>query len=224
LAYARITAPISGRVDRVLVTEGNLVSGGTAGAATLLTTIVSVDPLHAYFDIDEATYLAAVRHNRPDAGGASSMPVELGLATDQGTPHRGVLDFVGTRIDHGTGTIRARAVVPNPDGRLVPGLFVRVRLATGDARPAVLIDDQAVGTDQGRNYVLVVGQDNQARYRPVQLGPMADGLRVIDAGLLAGERIVIKGLARPGMTVSPDLVAMQPEARNPAGDATEVRP
>ncbi|ARP79298.1 efflux transporter periplasmic adaptor subunit [Bordetella genomosp. 6] len=224
LAYARITAPISGRVDRVLVTEGNLVSGGTAGAATLLTTIVSVDPLHAYFDIDEATYLAAVRHNRPDAGGASSMPVELGLATDQGTPHRGVLDFVGNRIDRGTGTIRARAVVPNPDGQLVPGLFVRVRLATGDARPAVLIDDQAVGTDQGRNYVLVVGQDNQARYRPVQLGPMADGLRVIDAGLQAGESIIIKGLVRPGMTVTPDLVAMQPEARNPAGDATEVRP
>src|SRR5690606_33008345 len=142
---------------RVLVTEGNLVSGGAAGAATLLTTIVSIDPLHVYFDIDEATYLAAVRGARPDAkANAPAMPVEVGLATDKGFPYKGVLDFVGNRIDRSTGTIRARAVVPNPDGQLAPGLFARIRLSTGAARQTILIDDQAVGADQGRSYVLVV--------------------------------------------------------------------
>jgi len=218
LSYAHITAPISGRVDRVLVTEGNLVSGGAAGAATLLTTIVSIDPIHAYFDIDEATYLNAVRQARPDAGGGeSSLPVDLGLTTDKGFPYRGVLDFVGNRIDRSTGTIRARAVVPNPDGQLAPGLFARARLATGAERLAILVDDQAVGTDQGKNYVLLVDKDNLAQYRAVELGRMADGLRIIDAGLQAGDKIVIKGLVRPGMRVTPDLVPMQPAAVATAG-------
>ncbi|MDE9388661.1 efflux RND transporter periplasmic adaptor subunit, partial [Pseudomonas aeruginosa] len=173
LSYARVTAPIAGRVDRVLVTEGNLVSGGVAGAATLLTTIVSIDPLHVYFDIDEATYLNVVSRSRPaaGAGGKASLPVQVGLTTDKGFPHRGALDFVGNTIDRSTGTIRARAVVPNPDGRMAPGMFARAKLSTGAAREAVLIDDQAVGTDQGRNYVLVVGENNQAQYRPIELGP-----------------------------------------------------
>lgn len=210
LSYARITAPISGRVDRILVTEGNLVSGGVAGAATLLTTIVSIDPVHVYFDIDEATYLNAVRQSRPGSGSDKSpLPVEVALATDKGFPNKGVLDFVGNQIDRGTGTIRARAVVPNPDGQLAPGLFARVRLSTGDERQAILIDDQAVGTDQGKNYVLVVDKDHQVQYRPVELGQMADGLRIIDSGLQAGEKIIIKGLVRPGMTITPRLVPMQ---------------
>ena len=138
LSYARVTAPIAGRVDRVLVTEGNLVSGGVAGAATLLTTIVSIDPLHVYFDIDEATYLNVVSRSRPaaGAGGKASLPVQVGLTTDKGFPHRGALDFVGNTIDRSTGTIRARAVVPNPDGRMAPGMFARVKLSTGAAREA----------------------------------------------------------------------------------------
>lgn len=213
LSYARITAPISGRVDRVLVTEGNLVSGGAVGAATLLTTIVSVDPVHVYFDIDEATYLNALRQSRPDTGGnKSALPVEVGLTTDKGFPYKGTLDFVGNQIDRGTGTIRARAVVPNPDGQLAPGLFARVRLSTGDERQAILIDDQAVGTDQGKNYVLVVGKDNQAQYRPVELGQVVDGLRIINGGLQAGEQVIIKGLVRPGMAVTPHLAPMQQTA------------
>ncbi|WP_338615380.1 efflux RND transporter periplasmic adaptor subunit [Pigmentiphaga sp. CHJ604] len=213
LSYARITAPISGRVDRVLVTEGNLVSGGATGTATLLTTIVSIDPMYVYFDIDEATYLNAVRRARPDAGrGKASLPVEMGLTTDKGFPYKGVLDFVGNRIDRSTGTIRARAVVPNPDGQLAPGLFARVRLSTGDERQTILVNDQAVGTDQGKNYVLVVGKDNQAEYRPVELGQVVDGLRIVNGGLQAGERIIIKGLVRPGMTVTPRLVPMQQAA------------
>ncbi|WP_422346650.1 efflux RND transporter periplasmic adaptor subunit [Stenotrophomonas sp. DR009] len=233
LTYSRITAPISGRVDRVFVTEGNLVSGGATGTASLLTTIVSVDPLHVYFDVDEATYLNAVRHRRPDGtGGRPALSVDVGLSTDKGFPYRGELDFLGNQIDRGTGTIRARAVVPNPDGALLPGAFARVRLSTGAARQAVLVADLAVGTDQGKHYVLVVDKNNQAQYRPVELGPMADGLRVIHGGLQAGEKIVVKGLVRPGMTVAPRPVAMQAstdtsDAHAPSGakaDATEARP
>ncbi|EPE4129432.1 MULTISPECIES: efflux RND transporter periplasmic adaptor subunit [Pseudomonas] len=220
LSFARVTAPIAGRVDRVLVTEGNLVSGGGAGGATLLTTIVSIDPLHVYFDIDEATYLNIVSRSRPGAGGGkASLPVQVGLTTDKGFPHRGALDFVGNTIDRSTGTIRARAVVPNPDGRMAPGLFARAKLSTGAAREAVLIDDQAVGTDQGRNYVLVVGENNQAQYRPIELGPVVDGLRVINGGLQAGEKIVIKGLVRPGMAVTPRMVPMQAPAAPAVGAA-----
>lgn len=217
LSYARITAPISGRVDRVLVTEGNLVSGGAAGAATLLTTIVSIDPVHVYFDIDEATYLNAVRHARPDAGGGKpALSVAVGLTTDRGFPYSGTLDFVANQIDRSTGTIRARAVIPNPDGQLAPGLFARARLATGGERPAILVDDQAVGTDQGKNYVLVVGKDNLAQYRAVELGQMEEGLRVINTGLQGGDRIVIKGLVRPGMAVTPRVVPMQQAAASEA--------
>lgn len=130
---------------------------------------------------------------------------------------RGALDFVGNTIDRSTGTIRARAVVPNPDGRMAPGMFARAKLSTGAAREAVLIDDQAVGTDQGRNYVLVVGENNQAQYRPIELGPVVDGLRVINGGLQAGEKIIIKGLVRPGMAVTPRMVPMQAPAAPAAG-------
>ena len=152
------------------------------------------------------------------------MPVQVGLSTDRNFPYKGVLDFVGNAIDRSTGTIRARAVVPNPDGRLTPGLFARAKLSTASSRQAVLIDDQAVGTDQGRNYVLVVGENNQAQYRPIELGPVVDGLRVINGGLQGGEKIIIKGLVRPGMTVTPRMVPMQGPAAPAAGapDATKT--
>ncbi|MBY4898619.1 efflux RND transporter periplasmic adaptor subunit [Cupriavidus sp. AU9028] len=221
LSFTRVTAPIGGRVDRVLVTEGNLVSGSGAGGATLLTRIVSIDPLHVYFDIDEATYLNILSRARPGADGDNKapLPVQVGLTTDKDFPHKGVLDFVGNTIDRTTGTIRARAVVPNPDGRMAPGLFARARLSTGAPRQAVLIDDQAVGTDQGRNYVLVVDENSHAQYRPIELGPLVDGLRVVNRGLQAGEKVVLKGLVRPGMAVSPRMVPMQAPAALDAGAA-----
>lgn len=207
LSYAQVRAPIAGRVDRVMVTEGNLVSGGNTGAATLLTTIVSVDPMHVYFDIDESTYLGfSGRAAAEDA--KARWPVRVGLANEQGFPHEGLLDFLGNRVDRSTGTVRARAVIPNPQGRLAPGLFARATLATGAAQQAVLIDDQAVGTDQGRNYVLLLGAQNKVEYRPVELGPVVDGLRVVRSGLRPGETIVLKGLVRPGMQVTPQPVAM----------------
>ena len=211
LSYSRVAAPITGRVDRMLVTEGNLVSGGGTGSATLLTTIVSVNPLYAYFDIDEATFLNSVSKARPDAANKveERLPVHVGLATEKGFPHQGTLDFVGNQIDRSTGTVRVRAVIPNEDGKLTPGAFARVQLATGAAHQAILIDDQAIGSDQGRNYVLVVGADNKAQYRPIELGAVVDGLRVVKSGLKAGENIIIKGLVRPGMAVTPRLTPMQ---------------
>ncbi|MGF6177597.1 efflux RND transporter periplasmic adaptor subunit [Ensifer sp. 4252] len=212
LSFTRVTAPIGGRVDRVLVTEGNLVAGGNAGAATLLTTIVSTDPVYVYFDIDEATFLDFVARARPDKSenATQKLPVQVGLMTDAGFPHTGVLDFLGNRVDRGTGTIRARAVVQNPDGRLAPGLFARVNLVTAEPANSVLIDDQAIGIDQGRRYVLALGPENKAEYRPVELGPMIDGLRVVSTGLKPGEKIIIKGLVRPGMQVDPQMISMLP--------------
>ncbi|MCA0279366.1 MAG: efflux RND transporter periplasmic adaptor subunit, partial [Proteobacteria bacterium] len=217
LSYTRVTAPISGRVDRVLVNEGNLVTGA-AGAATLLTTIVSVDPVHVYFDLDEATYLRFRGEGRSDAVGASS-PVAVGLTAESGFPHMGRLDFLGNRVDPTTGTIRARAVLADPEAQLTPGLFARVRLATAAARETVLIDDQAVGTDQGRRYVLVLGAGDTVEYRPVELGAMSEGLRVVEQGLGKGETIIIKGLVRPGMQVTPNRIAM---ASDPALDPAQA--
>lgn len=210
LSYTRVTAPIAGRVDRMLVTQGNLVAGGSAGQPTLLTTIVSVDPAYVYFDIDEATYLEFVEKARPGKPDSSKaqLPVRVGLVTDRGFPHKGKLDFLGNRIDRSTGTIRARAILPNPDGRLAPGLFARVRLVTGEPRETVLIDDQAVGTDQGKRYVLVLGEGNKVVYRPVTLGPVVGGLRTVASGLAAGETVIIKGLVGPGMQVTPRKTAM----------------
>ena len=213
LSFTRVTAPIGGRVDRVLVSEGNLVAGGNAGAATLLTTIVSTDPLYAYFDIDEATYLELVVRARAIESGKVSgkMLVQVGLMTDAGFPHAGEFDFLGNRVDRSTGTIRARAIVKNPDGRLAPGLFARVNLVTAEPVQTVLIDDQAIGIDQGRRYVLVLGTEDKAEYRPVELGPMIDGLRVVSAGLNTGEKIIVKGLVRPGMRVAPQMISMLPD-------------
>ena len=210
LAYTQVTAPISGRVDRALVTKGNLVTGGNAGAATLLTTIVSIDPGHVLFDVDEPAYLDLAARARPDSKGraAVKLPVRISLVTENDFPHEGALDFISNGVDRGTGTARARAVIPNPDGRFAPGLFARVQLVTDTPRATVLINDQAVGTDQGRRYVLVLGAGNKVEYRPVELGPMIDGLRAVAQGLKPGETIIVKGLVRPGMEVSPQLVSM----------------
>ncbi|MBR7654430.1 efflux RND transporter periplasmic adaptor subunit [Brucella oryzae] len=229
LSFTRVTAPIAGRVDRVLVTEGNLVTGGNTGVATLLTTIVSTDPLYVYFDIDEATYLEFAARGRASVTGsdADRLPVQVGLMTDTGHPLAGELDFLGNRVDRGTGTIRARAIVQNSDGRLAPGLFVRVKLVTAEPAQTVLINEQAIGVDQGRRYVLVLGAGNKAEYRPIELGPMIDGLRVVSAGLKSSEKIIIKGLVRPGMEVKPQIVPMlsgqQGEADRAAANVREAR-
>jgi RND family efflux transporter MFP subunit len=199
LEWTVVRAPISGRVSRAAVTPGNLVQAGPP-SATLLTTIVSIDPIYVYFDTDEQAYLKYVRTMR---GRAAKLPVSIGLTNETGFSHKGTLDFVDNQLDPGAGTIRARAVIPNPTGLFLPGLFARVRLEGTDSRAVTLIQDAAIGTDQDRKYVLILKPDSSVEYRPVQTGRLVDGLRVVNTGLAPGESVVINGLmrVRPGMKV-----------------------
>ena len=202
LSYTNITAPISGRIDRVLVTSGNLIAGGNTGNATALTTIVSVNPLYVYFDLDEKTFLNLKGQNK---SGQFNLPIEMGLANTETYPYTGKLNFVSTQIDQRTGTLRVRASITNDSGELAPGMFARVKLTTGNKQSTILIDDQAVGTDQGNNFVLVLGSNNTVEFRPVTLGSVVDGLRIISSGLQTGDKVIIKGLVRPGMQVKPNI-------------------
>jgi len=204
LDFTRVTAPISGRISRALVTSGNFVTNGQ----TLLTTLVSLDPIYVSFDGDEKVYLKYAKVAR-DARSARNA-VQVGLADENGYPHQGVMVFVDNALDPQTGTIRSRALLDNRDRLFTPGLFARLRLLGAHEHEAVLINDSAVGTDQTVRYVLVVGAGNKAEYRPVQLGPIVDGLRVVESGLASGETIVVNGLqrVRPGSQVQPQRVAM----------------
>ena len=206
LSYTNITAPISGRIDRVLVTSGNLIAGGNTGNATALTTIVSVNPLYVYFDLDEKTFLNLKGQNK---SGQFNLPIEMGFANTETYPYTGKLNFVSTQIDQCTGTLRVRASIANDSGELAPGMFARVKLTTGNKQSTILIDDQAVGTDQGNNFVLVLGSNNTVEFRPVTLGSVFDGLRIISSGLQTGDKVIIKGLVRPGMQVKPNIIPMQ---------------
>ncbi|MGY8526949.1 efflux RND transporter periplasmic adaptor subunit [Paracidovorax citrulli] len=207
LAYTRIAAPVTGRVSRAEITVGNLVAAGASSPP--LTTVVSVSPVYASFEIDEQSYL---RYTAPGASGPNGkgMAVLLGLANETGHPHQGRIQSVDNRLDPRSGTIRVRAVFDNPDGRLLPGLYARVKLGGSAPHDAVLVNDRAVGTDQGKKFVLVVDQANKLAYREVQMGPTYEGLRVIRSGLKAGEVIVVNGLqrVRPGDTVAPTPVQM----------------
>ncbi len=209
LDYTTIKAPIDGRMSRAEVTIGNLVST-TGGPA--LTTLVSSDRIYAAFDVDEQTFLKSVNPARTAKG--TSLPVHLGLADNDGYSTQGRIHSVDNRLDTTSGTIRVRAVFDNPDGRLVPGLYARIRLGSDTPREAVLIDDRAVGTDQDKRFVLVVGDGNRAAYREVRLGKLQDGLRVVEDGLKPGEHIVVNGLQRirPGDPVTPHPVAMEGSA------------
>lgn len=200
LDWTTVRAPISGRVGRAEITAGNLVQGGSQGAS-LLTTIVSLDPVYVYFDSDEQAYLKYIAGDRQAAAHRS---VQIGLSSETGFPHEASLDFVDNKVDHTAGTIRVRAVLPNPRGTFAPGLFARVRLASGDRKSATLVQDQAIGTDQDRKFVLVLKPDSTVEYRAVTVGRVVDGLRVVQSGVRAGESIVVNGLlrVRPGMKVS----------------------
>jgi membrane fusion protein, multidrug efflux system len=203
LEFTEVRAPIDGRVSRALITQGNLVSSDS-----LLTTIVSDDPVYASFDADEQTFLRYSRNAANRTAGED--PVYMGLTDEKDFPHRGRLNFVDNQVDRKTGTIRARAVFANPDGVYTPGLFVRIRLVGRDTRDAVLIDDRAVGTDLGKKFVFVLKKDSTVDYRSVTLGPDVDGLRVVDSGLGVGEIIVVNGLqrVRPGALVAATKVIM----------------
>ncbi|HEY0291628.1 MAG TPA: efflux RND transporter periplasmic adaptor subunit [Hansschlegelia sp.] len=210
LGYTEVRAPVAGRVGKIEVTAGNLVAAGPG--APVLTRLVSVNPIYASFDADEETLMRALDTlpkggDRSDALGA--IPVEMSTLTSDGAT-RGKLIYVDPTVDAGAGSVRVRAVFDNPDGRLMPGQFARLRMGQAKTAPALLVSERAIGVDQDKKYVLVVGQDQKATYREVKLGPSAEGLKVVLSGLEAGERIVVNGLQklRPGALVAPEPVAM----------------
>ena len=217
LEFTRVTSPIDGRVSRAVVTPGNLVD-----STTLLTTVVADDPIHAYFDVDEHTYLELMRgaaakpHEqtstdaKPHPHRAEGLVVFVGLANEQGFPHVAQLDFIDNEVDPEQGTIRARAVLSNPDGHFTPGLFARLRVVGERTYRAALVDEKAIGTDLDRKYVLVVDENGVAQYRPVELGRSVDGLRIVKDGLGEGDVVIVNGLqrVRPGMPVVANEVPM----------------
>ncbi len=214
--YTRVAAPVSGRVGRILTTKGNLVSRETP-----LTTLVSVDPAHVLFDVDERVYLQALNAQRSESDGATPrLDVSVQLLGETDYRHKGRLDFIDNHVRTGAGTVQARAVLPNPGGRLTPGLFARIRLELALPRETVFIDERAVGADQDGRYVFALNNDNIVEYRPVRLGRRIEGLRTVRAGLEAGELVVVGGLhrIRPGQAVVPVRV----DGDADTGDRAEV--
>lgn len=207
LEFTQVRAPVSGRVSRRRVSEGNLISGGDA-ASTLLTTVVSLDPIYVYFTADERAYLRYVRlaqqGSRPSSREVAN-PVRMQLSDEEGFPHQGQMDFVDNRIDEATGTMEGRAVFPNPSLLLIPGLFAQVQLLGEGPYEALVISDEAIGTDQGQRFVYVLNPDNTVRRQVVQTGQLVDGKRVIRNGLTADDEVVVNGLmrVRPGSQVTP---------------------
>jgi RND family efflux transporter MFP subunit len=212
LGFTRVASPIAGRVSRAEVTRGNLVTGGNNGG-TLLSTVVSEDPIYLYFDSDEQAYLRyskMAQDGQRDSARDASNPVRVGLANEDGFPHQGRMNFMDNQLNPQTGTIRARAILENKDGLFTPGLFARVQLEGSGEYDAILIDDRAVNTDQSQKYVLVLGADNKVEYRKVTLGRVFEGLRIVRQGLKPGDTVVVNGAQRvhPGVTVTPQRVAM----------------
>jgi RND family efflux transporter MFP subunit len=211
LDYTQVRAPIDGRVSRALLTEGNYISG-LAGAATLLTTIVSVDPVYVYADMDENSLLkfnALAKASSLETNGAGKVPVELQLADEPEFMHHGYIESFDNRLDANTGSILLRAVFPNEDGRVVPGLFARIRVPLSEKHQALLVAERAIGTDQAKKFVLSLTTSNTVEYRVVNLGPLIEGKRIVRSGLEGNEEIVVNGLqrVRPGMMVAPQEIA-----------------
>ena len=223
LQYTKVTAPVSGRVSRYDVTVGNLVQSGDQASVTLLTTIVSVDPMYAYFDVDEYTVQRVgrlAREGKFKSADETAWPVSLGLATEEGFPHRGTINFVDNRVNPKTGTLQVRGVFPNKDEALRPGFFARVRVPISPPHKALLISERALDNDQGQKIVYVVNDKNEVVSRPVRTGQMHDGLRAIEDGLKPGERVIVNGLQqiRVGATVEPKLVPMPTPDSNPKSE------
>jgi RND family efflux transporter MFP subunit len=223
LGYSRITAPVAGRISRADVTAGNLVGVGEP----VLSTLVASDKVQVWFDASESTFL---RLSQAMRAGGPAPTVAVGLSNEEGFPHSGTVDFVDNRLNPATGSIRVRAVMDNADGRFTPGLSARVRLSSGAPTPATLVPERAIGTDQTRKVVLVVGQNNIVMPREVKLGALTDGMRVV-TGVKAGELVIVDGLQRafPGAPVTPQVLqvdkqgmpipAPPPPQGPPGGDA-----
>ncbi|MCC2641463.1 MAG: Multidrug efflux transporter, rane fusion protein [Nitrospira sp.] len=207
LSFTEVRAPVSGRASRALVTVGNLATADE----TLLTTVVSQDPIYVYFDADENSYLRYREQERRRERTARDNAVHVGLANENGYPHAGTVDFLDNQVNPTIGTVRARAVLPNADRIFTPGLYARVQFVSGQKAQVLLIDDKAVLTDQDRKYVYAVDKDGKAQRKDIVLGRMVDGLRVVQSGLAPDDKIVVAGLQKifyPGMPVMPAEVPM----------------
>jgi RND family efflux transporter MFP subunit len=226
LEYTKVTAPVSGRVSRYNVTVGNLIQSGDQSGGTLLTTIVSVDPMYAYFDVDERTdqrVRQSIREGKTRSDPKTEWPVSLGLGTEEGFPHQGTVNFVDNQVNPKTGTLRVRGVFPNKDEALSPGYFARVRVPLGPPHQAQLVSDRAIDNDQGQKILYVVNDTNEVVSRPIRGGALHDGLRAIEDGLKPGERVIVNGLqlVRPGITVEPKFVDMPGQMAKSEGRMTK---
>ncbi|MEW6643938.1 MAG: efflux RND transporter periplasmic adaptor subunit [Pseudomonadota bacterium] len=211
LDYTSVKAPVAGRVGKIEVTVGNLVAAGPG--SPVLTSLVSVNPIYASFNADERVVMGALKSQAVGPNGLVALdriPVQMGTVLSDGTPFVGHLQLIDNQVDARSGTVRVRAVFDNADGKLMPGQFARVRMGHADAQEALVISERAIGTDQDKKFVMVVGSDNKATYREVTLGETSEGLRMVAGGLKAGERIVVNGLQRvkPGSVVEPTQVSM----------------
>jgi RND family efflux transporter MFP subunit len=229
LEYTKVTAPISGRISRYVVTVGNLIQSGDQSGGTLLTTIVSVDPMYAYFDVDERTVLRGrqlAREGKAKAAHDGELPVALGLITEDGFPHQGTVNFVDNQVNPKTGTLRMRGVFPNAYEILSPGLFARVRVPMGNPHKALLVSDRALDNDQGQRIIYVLDDKNKVASRPVRVGALHDGLRAIEDGLKPGERVIVEGLqlVRPDITVEPKQVPMPISGVRTQASASKLQP
>lgn len=217
--FTQVRAPINGRISRYFISVGNLINGGTT-QSTLLTTIVSLDPIYCYFEADERSYLKDMRllrgGERPN-GREGRQPAYVGLVDEEGFPHKGYIDFVDNRLDPNTGTITGRAVLPNPDLLLAPGLFARLRIAASSKYKALLLPPEAIGSDLSQQFVFVVDDQNLAQYRKVTVGPIIDGWRVVRDGLQPEDWVIVKGVqrARTGARVDPIKQAMSEAPPSP---------
>jgi RND family efflux transporter MFP subunit len=222
LEWTKVVSPLSGRISRQMIDPGNLVKADD----TALTTIVSLDPIYVYFDVDERTLLKVRRLMQQrkvvSYRQGATLPVYLGLSDEGGFPHEGTINFADNQVDPMTGTLKVRGEFPNPGNLLSPGLFARVKLPIGTPHNAVLVAERALGTEQGQRYLYVINDKNEVVYRKVRLGSLQGGLRVVEDGVALGERVVVNGLqrVRPGSKVEAKLVDM-PSAEPPAKVAAE---
>ncbi|WP_158754865.1 efflux RND transporter periplasmic adaptor subunit [Dyella sp. S184] len=208
LDFTQVRSPIDGRVSNIRITPGNLVT-----SSDVLTSVVTVNPVYVYFDVDEQTWLKLdhLRASASQAGREARIEATMGLVDEAGYPHEGRLDFVDNQLHTESGTMRLRAVFDNRDGLYTPGLYARVQLQSGQARPRLLVDDRAIGTDLGNQFVYVVDKERKVEYRKVSTGALFHGLRIVDSGLDASDVVIVNGLqhVRPGAEVNPQKVAMQ---------------
>ncbi|MCV0439388.1 MAG: efflux RND transporter periplasmic adaptor subunit [Hydrogenophaga sp.] len=222
LGYTQVRAPVAGRIGQLEVTVGNLIAAGPG--APVLATLVSVSPIYASFDADEKTVTGALKGLAGDGArlAVERIPVQMGTSATSDTPYTGHLQLIDNQVDPRSGTVRVRAVFDNKDGSLIPGQFARIRMGQPQTARTLLVSERAVGTDQDKKYVLVVGEGDKTEYRAVTLGASVDGLRTVLSGLQPGERIVVNGLqrVRPGDVVQPQIVPMSARATTPASPVT----